>query len=171
MQISFVQWSLKCGHQTTKLSCTKWDNCTRLHWYICEAYIGRYMGHALMMSPMFRLLACKHLLISLLTWERWMCETIFMVIRPIAAEIFQWDNRNVNLLVMREKARKWSAGFVFWGSRMTSFFFYGNPSNSCWDFIFQSEAKQWTDLTDGYSQSHAGGEAKTATVISEKYFV
>lgn len=123
MQISFVQWSLKCGHQTTKLSCTKWDNCTRLHWYICEAYIGRYMGHALMMSPMFRLLACKHLLISLLTWERWMCETIFMVIRPIAAEIFQWDNRNVNLLVMREKARKWSAGFVFWGSRMTSFFF------------------------------------------------
>lgn len=123
MQISFVQWSLKCGHQTTKLSCTKWDNCTRLHWYICEAYIGRYMGHALMMSPMFRLLACKHLLISLLTWERWMCETIFMVIRPIAAEIFQWNNRNVNLLVMREKARKWSAGFVFWGSRMTSFFF------------------------------------------------
>lgn len=127
MQISFVQWSLKCGHQTTKLSCTKWDNCTRLHWYICEAYIGRYMGHALMMSPMFRLLACKHLLISLLTWERWMCETIFMVIRPIAAEIFQWDNRNVNLLVMREKARKWSAGFVFWGSRMTSFFFMAIP--------------------------------------------
>lgn len=168
MQIFFCAWSLKCGHQTTKIYKVAW-----LYSTICvsvrliSADIWVTLSWCL---PFLKLLACKHLLISLMTWEWWMCETIFMVIRPIAAEIFQWDNRNVNLLVMREKARKWSAGFVLWGSRMTGFI-HGNPSNSCWDFIFQSEAKQWTDLTDGYSQSDAGGGAKTATVISEKYFV